>query len=271
MSTVKPESSSHWYTAAGKPMYEVPRADGSGMKPTTLREARLMKLVPSVTSVLGIVRKPFLESWKTNQYLETALEFAESGKFTAENIDTVVEAAEARMTVARDTGSTYHSELEQVVQWWENREGFDYYSLTIPDKTLLALADWYHRFELRARHVEMPFACAAGYGGCIDWVGMSRLGDGPAVYLTLIDWKTQATKQNQSFKTYPEWAVQLAAYAYGIGKPDALLVNVCISTTEPGRIEHFVWDRRDNDDNYQAFMDAFAVWRSVLGKNYDPR
>jgi len=258
---VRPESSSHWYHQDGRPCYEVPRADGNGMKPTTLREARQMHLVPSVTSVLGIVRKPFLESWKTNQYLEAALEFGEHGAFTTDNIDEVIESAEARMTVARDTGSQWHAEMERIVRALEERAALDLDAFAMPEETINEVVRWYRQFELHARHTEMPFACASGYGGCIDWVGQSRLGDGPGAYLTVLDWKTQATKQNQSFRTYPEWAVQLAAYAYGIGKPDALLVNVCISTTEPGRIEHFVWDRRDNDDNYQAFMDAFAVWR----------
>ena len=268
---IRPESSSHWYRRSGKPMYEVPRADGEGMKPTTLREARIFNLLPSVTSILGIVDKPFLRAWKANQYLEVALEFAERGAFTAETMDDVIAATDDRMAIARDTGSEYHAQFEDIVTALNERDALDLDSFLMPHETISAFVEWYRRFELHARLIEYPFACAGGYGGCIDLVCLSRLGDGHGVYFTVLDYKTQGTKQNKPFKTYPEWACQLAAYAYGIGRPDALLVNLCISTTEPGRIEHFIWPQADNENYYQAFKDAFAVWCGPLGKNFDPR
>lgn len=269
---IRPESSSHWYQrSSGKPMHEVPRADGEGVKPTTLREARIYNLVPSVTSILGIVDKPFLRAWKANQYLEVALEFAEKNAFSAETMEDVIASTDARMSIARDTGSEYHAQLEDIVTALNERDALDLDLFTIPPKTITAFVEWYRRFELHARLIEHPFACAGGYGGCIDLVCLSRLGDGPGNYFTVLDYKTQSTKQNKPFKQYPEWACQLAAYAYGIGRPDALLVNLCISTTEPGRIEHFTWPQADNEDYYHAFKDAFAVWCGPLGKNFDPR
>lgn len=268
---IRPESSAHYYTRAGQPRHEVPRADGNGMKPTTLREARIYNLVPSVTSILGIVDKPFLRAWKANQYLEVALEYAQQGAFSSDTLEHVIEHTESRMAEARDRGSEYHHDLEQIASAISDCEVIDTESLTIPLATVQAFVQWYQRFELHARLIEYPFACAGGYGGCIDWVGLSRLGDGPGAWFTVCDWKTQGTKQNTDFRTYPEWACQLAAYAYGIGRPDALLVNLCLSTTEPGRIEHFVWPQADNEMYYQAFQDAFAVWRGPLGKNFDPR
>ena len=262
---IRPESSSHWYDRNGNPCYEVPRASGEGMKPTTLREARIMHLLPSVTSVLSIVRKPYLEAWKADQYLGVSCEFPEATK------EEVIEIAETRMAEARDTGSLYHAEIERIVLNLIDGGTVEPEDYEMPEETIRAFIEWYRRFKLRPRWVERPFACSAGYGGRIDCEGTSFLGDGPGTYYTVIDWKTQATKQNKPFRTYPEWAVQLAAYAYGINRPDALLVSVCISTTEPGRIEHFPWPRDENEDNYQAFLDAFAVWRGPLGKNFDPR
>ena len=44
--------SGHWYTRDGRPFYEVPRSDGSGMRPATLKDARLLGLYPGVTTIL---------------------------------------------------------------------------------------------------------------------------------------------------------------------------------------------------------------------------
>ena len=41
--------STHWYDKEGNPAYEVEAKKG-GMRPTTLRDARVLDLVPSVTS-----------------------------------------------------------------------------------------------------------------------------------------------------------------------------------------------------------------------------
>jgi hypothetical protein len=268
---IRPESSAHYYTRAGQPRHEWPRADGKGMKPTTKREARIYNLVPSVTNIQSIVRKPYLESWKANQYLTTALEFAERGAFSADTIDNVIDSTEDRMAIARDTGSEYHADLAEIVKALTDHDPLEDGGFIIPDATVTEFVRWFRKFELHTRMIEYPFACAGGYGGCIDWVGLSRLGDGPGAYFTVADWKSQATLQNKDFRTYPEWACQLAAYAYGIGRPDALLVNLCVSTTEPGRIEHFIWPTDDNEMYFQAFQDAFAVWRGPLGRNFDPR
>jgi len=54
----------HWYRADdGKPQYTVPAKDGS-LRPTTLRDARKMNLLPSVTTVMKIAAKPAINVWK---------------------------------------------------------------------------------------------------------------------------------------------------------------------------------------------------------------
>ena len=59
--------SSHWYKLDGTPCHQVPRAKGSGLRATTLRDARKLQLFPSVTSILGIFSKPQLDKWKMQQ------------------------------------------------------------------------------------------------------------------------------------------------------------------------------------------------------------
>ena len=62
----------HWYRKDGAPQYTVKAKDGSD-RPTTLRDARKMSLVPSVTTILKIAAKPGLEAWKQEQMLLAAL------------------------------------------------------------------------------------------------------------------------------------------------------------------------------------------------------
>src|SRR3990167_5241666 len=62
----------HYYHRTGAPCYEVVAKNGS-MRPTTLRDARLMNLVPSVTSIIRCAAAPGLELWKQQQVLHAAL------------------------------------------------------------------------------------------------------------------------------------------------------------------------------------------------------
>ena len=66
------EPSSHWYFPDGTPLHQVPRADGKGSRPTSLRDARKLGLFPSVTNVLSILAKPGLEAWKQEQAILAA-------------------------------------------------------------------------------------------------------------------------------------------------------------------------------------------------------
>ena len=74
MSTIIARSaeSVHWYKKDGSPQYTVKAKDGSN-RPTTLRDARAMQLVPSVTTILKVAAKPALEAWKMEQMLLAAL------------------------------------------------------------------------------------------------------------------------------------------------------------------------------------------------------
>jgi hypothetical protein len=65
--TKAPQSGSHWYSLNGRPCHTVPNKDGDGERNTTLREARKLGLLPSVTSIIGILDKPQLTKWKMRE------------------------------------------------------------------------------------------------------------------------------------------------------------------------------------------------------------
>ena len=73
MSTViRASESNHWYTRDGVPQYTVEAKKG-GLRATTLRDARTMNLVPSVTTILGVAAQPALLAWMQQQVLMAAL------------------------------------------------------------------------------------------------------------------------------------------------------------------------------------------------------
>ena len=62
-------NSAHWYRPeTAEACYQLPKADGKGLKVPTLADARKLNLCPSVTTILdAVLRKPALEAWKTEQ------------------------------------------------------------------------------------------------------------------------------------------------------------------------------------------------------------
>jgi len=275
MATVRVESASHWYTTLGEPCHEVPRADGNGMRATTLADARKLGLLPSVTNVLSVLNKPYLNAWKATQYIEAFMDVVSSTppEDGTDRVAAAVELAEQRMAMPRDLGTLYHAAIADTIQCIEgNRNAIRVWPPEVDMVTLTAVVEWY------AAHCsdgtsEKPFASTAGYGGCVDWYGFYRedpLDPADEPEFAVVDFKTQATTPGKAIRSYNEWAVQLAAYANGIGVSDALLMNLVISTTEPGRIEVVDWPE-GVEYWYHNFLQVFAVWRSALGRNFDPR
>ena len=70
--------SGHWYDKEGEPAYTIIGANGKERN-TTLRDAKSLGLVPSVTTIIGMIGKPALENWKINQALEASVAL-EQGK-----------------------------------------------------------------------------------------------------------------------------------------------------------------------------------------------
>ena len=64
--------SGHWYDKNGNPAYEIIGANGK-QRNTTLRDAKKLGLLPSVTTVIGAVAKPGLNRWLQEQAILAAL------------------------------------------------------------------------------------------------------------------------------------------------------------------------------------------------------
>ncbi len=260
IATAPKYDSAHWYTPAGEPLYEVPRADGKGMRPTTLRDASAMGLYPSVTTVEQILDKPPLNKWKVEQGILAALTTERKDNESLDDFAArVAEEAESVSGKARDLGSAIHAAIEADLTGAP--------SPAWPAGAEEMRAKWrsWARGELDLTDAEYErIVChPLGYGGKVDFYG-SDAGGHPLV----LDWKTQGTKPGRKANAYDSWGRQLAAYAEALGAPpECRLLNVVLSTTEPGRLEVVEWtDRRP--ELFRQFKAIFWLW--CLLKGYWP-
>ena len=212
--------SGHWYTRAGEPAYEVPNKSKGGMRPTTVRDAKALDLVPSVTTITSLAAKPGLDIWKQRQVLLAALTLP---RIDGEDVDAfaVRVAADSREQAkkAAERGTAIHAAIEQSFRGEPFAEECRPWVLRVRD----ALAT---RFYPASWAPERSFAAALGYGGKVDlW---SSVGDG-----IVLDFKTKDGDLAGGIQVYDEQYMQLAAYRVGLGLPLARCANVFISRDEP--------------------------------------
>src|SRR5580765_4654690 len=90
------------------------------MRPTTVRDARKLGLLPSVTNVLGVINKPELVEWKMTQAVLAALTLPRlNGEGEDGFAKRVVEDALSRCKTAVDFGSAFHAGAERVAKTLE--------------------------------------------------------------------------------------------------------------------------------------------------------
>ena len=269
MLIVPRESASHWYFPSGVPLHEVPRADGKGQRPTSLRDARKLGLFPSVTNVLSILAKPGLDAWKQEQAILAALTLPRT---EGETLDDFAKRVLVDMTSevgrAADLGSAVHAAIEGYAQGRWLPEDTGVARLFEParqwfDKEVIAV----HSVEIATAHLEW------GYAGRVDLVATLRSTGRP----TVIDFKTQKTRRDKdgNFKPilHDTWPLQLEAYRMALasrdkGLADAAIASVVIGSTDPVPVVVKVWDDADKDGYFRAFLAARDLW--VWQKNYCP-
>ena len=253
-------AAAHWYTGDGHPAHAQFRNDDRGTRPTTIKDARVHHLYPSVTSILGVFAKPGLETWKIKQAIAAAGRIpkqpAESEEYW---IQRVMDAAFAQVEAAADLGSGIHEALDLML----SGESYDskYVPFVLPIKEWVKLSG----ITFIAREAVLVNR-AEGYAGRVDALfTYGKEGKG------IIDWKTRKTKPGEKVTPYDGQGMQLAAYAAAHYGPEALpkvlAANVYISSTEPGRME--VCKHENLPELYETFIHACAIWRSLKG--YDPR
>jgi hypothetical protein len=249
---------SHWYAVDGTPVHTVPGRNGD--RPTWITDAIRLRLLPSVTNILGVIAKPQLDTWKQKQ---VALACIKNPRAKEESEDyyvrRVLEAAKQPTEEAADLGSRIHEALELATSGQPFDETLRAY--------VVPVVAWIEKTGIQIVEREVVLVNPEeGYAGRCD--ALFRYGKAG---IGVFDFKTRKTEPGKEVTPYDGQGAQLAAYAaayFGVAAlPRCLLANIFISTTEPGRME--VCKHPDPTGEYAFFLHCAAVWRKT--KNYDPR
>jgi hypothetical protein len=259
--------SSHWYSLDGKPVHTQPTKDGDGQRATTLRDARKMMLLPSVTSIIGILDKPQLTRWKMREVAKAAIAIpGPQGDEPVERFaDRAIEAAMSQVGEAADLGSRIHAAIENLMRGSAEEPSEELKPYVKP------VLDWMRQVGVKVTHSEIVLVNAVhGFAGRVD--ALFTWGDGFGK-MGILDFKTKKSKPDEKIEAYDEHTLQLAAYAathYGAEHlQHVVAANLFISSTEPGRLEVVKHDKAKLVAAYEAFTQMCAVWR--FRKGYDPR
>jgi len=251
--------SSHWYTRDGKPAYTIKKSKGDGERNTTLRDARKYNLLPSVTTLFGIMSKPGLDRWKLGKAIEATLETPrDDGEPDDRYHSRILERSFEETSEAAELGTRIHDAIDAYFDGVKPPEDLaQFVNPTIEYLKSLCLTN-IRREEVVVNH-------AQGYAGRVDL--MADFGNAKIV----IDFKTKKTKPGVKVVPFDYQATQISAYAMAaFGTLDKCWgANFYISTTEPGRIEKAVYDQSTLESEYEVLTNIASIWRHL--KKYDPR
>jgi len=266
MILIKRESASHWYLPDRTPYHEVERADGSGLRPVTLRDARKSGAYPSVTNIISVLAKPGLDAWRVEQGILAALTLP---RLDNENDDEfarrVVYDMGEQVTKAADLGSRIHAACEVYAQSAALPENDEVRSLFDP------VREWFDADVERIDKVETVVAHHEfGYAGTVDLVAKLRSTGEWAV----VDFKTQRIKRDNKGAIkpgfYETWPLQLEAYRQAIlhsgeGKQPRDIVSLVIGSTEPVPVMPKLWPREQLPAYWNAFVNIRNLWTFIKG------
>lgn len=239
--------SNHWYRLSdGSPCYEVPNKSTGGMRDATLRDARTLGLVPSVTTVLQVAAKPALINWQVEQALMAALTLPRRAD---EPLDTFIhrarEDSKQQAIEAAERGTEIHNAVEA-----------HYRGKRVSDADLAFVEPIVAKVrEVCGEQLWVPeahFACKRlGYGGKVDL-------SCPAY---VVDYKGKSGMDDTTRLGYDEHAMQLSAYRAGLGFPQARRVNIFFDRDRPGIVRAVEWP--DPDDYLERFLCLLEYWKRL--------
>lgn len=247
------DSSGHWYSKSGEPRYRIVGKNGKERN-TTLRDARELDLVPSVSTILQLEAKPQLTNWLVTQGMLACLTLPRQADEDDQTfMSRALKDSRQQASNAATRGTYLHGLLEDSV-----RHGRLPAKATADDETYVQpVLKWLkNHFDGYTWSVERSFACNLGYGGKLDLTGVH-----PTLPSVVIDYKCKDFNDPDKKLHYDEHVTQLAAYAYGLGYVSPRCVNLFISSTVPGLIVPVEWATDDIARGYKAFLALLSLWK----------
>jgi hypothetical protein len=270
--------SAHWYQRDGQPLHTVLSAKGEP-RPTTLRDARKLGLLPSVTNILGVIAKPELTAWLQEQAVMAALTLPRiAGETEDAFAKRVVEDSLTTRDGAADFGTAFHYGAERIAHTLEVDQA------DVASAWLNRYRDWFQANCVRLLWTEQRVVSTQfGFAGTADLLIEHKFHG-----LCLVDLKTtkistphpnplpgrggegdsaRSARRPTKFTPYKSWCYQLAAYRRALGI-EARCINLIVNSVAPETpIEH-VWGESEMDAGLRAFLAARELW--VIEKGYEP-
>jgi len=214
----KVQENGHWYTREGTPAYTT--IGKTGERPTTLRDARKLGLLPSTTGIIRQLSSAGLDLWKQQQVLLAALTLPrETNEPEQEWLKRVMQDSRATGRDAAERGTAIHAVIESYFDQVYMPEKPAY--LDAIDSTLKGA------FGDQPWLSERSFAHCLGFGGKCDLMAKPINGQGTGF---IVDFKTKDTDLDK-VDVYFEHEMQLAAYREGLGLPTARCAIVFVNGT----------------------------------------
>lgn len=241
----------HWYDQSGKACHTIRK--GVVVRDTTLRDARALNLVPSVSEVLSIIAKPGLEVWKSNQTMLASLTLPKvTGEDEATYLARIRSDSRRQAQEAANEGTRIHAAVEKwflgqsvPAEYWPHVSATrDALQDMFPD-----VHDWVS---------EKSFAHPLGFGGCCDL-------HSPSTGI-VVDFKSTDKKRDSDKRLHYDQHWQLAAYRRGLNLPwSEPCANIFISRTEPGTVFTHVWTPEQIGHGEDVFRAALQLWKAIKG------
>lgn len=264
------ESGGHWYTKSGEPFYTI------GDRGVTLRDARKINAVPSVTTVLSVVDKPALTNWKCEQAVIAALTMPRGDDSEAEYVKRILKDSMQQAVDAARDGGDIHDACERLIRDGDCPDQYRAHAeaaVAELRRIFPGVNDWV---------AEKSFAHPLGYGGKVD-VHSPSTG-------IVADYKTKPGDFSDGKKLAWDQNIQLAAYQVGLllagcdsissdsDPHDPVLnrswpvkftqcANIFVSRTHPGAVASHVWSADEVAHGWSVFEAALTLWKRI--KKYD--
>jgi hypothetical protein len=248
--------SGHWYDKDGNPAYTIIGKNGKERN-TTLRDARVLNLVPSVTTIIRNAAAPGLERWKATQVLLSALTLPKTeGESLDDYSDRVIKDSGEQSKKAMELGTFIHGSLEK-----------SYIGQSFPGEHIEHCAGTHkaiseHFGEEILWSAEKSFCHELGYGGKCD-LHHKDVGFGsPIPEGVVIDFKTKEFTADKLPDTWDEHALQLAAYREGFEIPSARCAIVYVSTSVPGLAVVKELPEEELERGWRMFVALLTYWKA---------
>jgi hypothetical protein len=247
----KQQDTGHWYTKDGTPAYTT--IGKTGERATTLRDARKLGLLPSVTTINGMLSKAGLDTWKQQQVLLAALTLPrQPNELEADWLARVMQDSKATGREAAERGTAIHAVIEAY---------FD--QVYMPEKPLYldaidtALKD---AFGNQLWLSEKSFGHPLGYGGKCDLMANSVNGKGNGF---IVDFKTKDANLDK-VDVYFEHEMQLAAYREGFFMPTARCAIVFVNGTT-NQVKLIEIEEQKLQNSWECFQHLLRVYQIKNG------